>query len=425
MSSKKFIIPLQVLLLIGLSIAYFSVIYYKSSNRVATDFTSIYSSAQAFFAKHAIYAPPRMQSYNEIKGVPLKVDPSLKHSENLNPPFTVALTLPLALLNYQQALQVWSLISIILGVLASILISKELFSASKLALVGLLLALFAFFPTYINVVYGQLGLLMLLLATLIWLAGRNQYDGAAGCMLGIAIGMKLFFGLVFVFFLLQKRWRLLIWSIGSFIITVILGGMIFGGSVYHDYLTVLQQIDWYSASWNISWLGMLTRLFSSNVFVIISYFIGVSMLLAMLLYWWRSYQPEVKYYDFGFSLTLILMLLISPLGWLYYLPILMLPAGIIFKNYLQSNISLWQFWSIATAWLFINMPLKLHHHLQASWMNLLNKPALVFYSLLLLACACLALQRSSSKLSSKLSWVLILIYLPAYVCIIYVIPQTL
>ena len=115
---------------------------------------------------------------------------------NLNPPFFVALTTPFTLLDYPQALWVWSLASIISGIWALMLIFKSdalpTTNATTKTLIGL--AFFAYYPTFANSSYGQLTLFLLLDVTLAWLALRNGKNRAAGCCLGVAAGIKPFFG---------------------------------------------------------------------------------------------------------------------------------------------------------------------------------------------------------------------------------------
>ena len=268
-------------------------------------------------------------------------------SSDLNPPFFTLLLLPTAWLTYTQSFLVWSALSFI-ATIAGILLAFKPYPAlwnhinlRLWALIGFLL----YFPTYANLRFGQVTSFLLLITAGAWLACRKQKDRTAGILLGLALSIKAFYGLFLIYFAVRKQWRLLIYMCGTYIICGLIAFWVFGSTIYKTYFLTLKKILWYSASWNGSVLGFLTRLFGGDnegnhpiinlPFLTHPIFLVVSALLTVYLIWttWQttrlknslSVQANWDLFDWGFSLTIVLMLLIAPLGWLYYFPLLIIP----------------------------------------------------------------------------------------------------
>jgi hypothetical protein len=176
---------------------------------------------------------------------------------------------------------------------------------------------------------------MLLLAVG-WGAARRDRDMLAGVALGLAISLKLYVGLFLLVFLLLRRLRLLAWALGTFAVGALLALAVFGMGAYREYLAALGSVTWYAASWNASYLGFFTRIFggSGNVPLAqapwLAYALGYGLALVSigLLAWqaWRkTEQASTRRFDLLFALTLVVMLLASPLGWMYYFPYLIIP----------------------------------------------------------------------------------------------------
>jgi alpha-1,2-mannosyltransferase len=264
---------------------------------------------------------------------------------NLNPPFFVALTTPFTLLDYPQALWAWSLISIISGVWALMLIFKSDASPTTSAITKTLigLAFFAYYPTFANSSYGQLTLFLLLDVTLAWLALRNGKNRSAGCWLGAAASIKPFFGLFLIALLISRNWRAVSAFIAACGFSFIAGGLLAGFSAYTVYMTILSDVHWLATSWNGSYAGFFTRLFGGPVN---KTWLDAPMLarglsamcslatvgvLAGLVFKLSKSAEQKLYADALVALTIPAMLLLSPLGWSYYFPLLLISFVVIWN----------------------------------------------------------------------------------------------
>jgi hypothetical protein len=264
---------------------------------------------------------------------------------NLNPPFFVALTTPFALLDYPKALWVWSFASVISGIWALMLIFKSgaspTTSPTKKMLMGL--AFFVYFPTFANSSFGQLTLFLLLDATLAWLALRDGKNQAAGCWLGAATSIKPFFGLFLIALLISRNWRAVFAFIAVCGFGFLVGGWLTGFSSYSAYLSILNDVSWQAVAWNGSYAGFFSRLFggpSINAWTdapmlargLPAIFSLATMgMLATVVFKLAKSTDRKLYADALVAITIPAMLLISPLGWNYYFPLLIISFFVIWN----------------------------------------------------------------------------------------------
>ncbi len=433
-----------------LLLAYGGVTYYKASNNIATDFTSFYESVHAYHHQESIYTRQRQNLYFTTKGMRAKLSPLIKYSENLNPPFVVSLILPFAYLSYSQAFIIWTCLSLLLGFMATLLLLKTFtlkLSSTKQILLSIILLL-AYFPTYANIAYGQFGLILYFFLICFWLSARKGRDNIAGVILGFTLGMKLFLGLFLIYFLLLRRWRLLCYAMITFLLTLLIGAWVFGSAAYINYWHVIHSIDWYSASWNASLLGLVTRLLGQNNASVIVHWslqeiLSYAVLAITCFYLYlrdisliQSQQHEhdsASQFDIGFCLTLVTMLLLSPLGWLYYFPLLLLVFLLCFSFMYSYQLSSYWIASMFLAFILTNWPVGLAHHIASGWLQLFSSNALACYGLLLLFSNLIIVRKklliepqakviavdSLSVWQNILPW----LFLPSILCVVFVIPH--
>ncbi len=125
----------------------------------------------------------------------------------------------------------------------------------------LVLILLVFGPSILVFTEGQVTFLILLLLVGCFLAMRNGHDAWAGVMLGFSFSLKPFIALLVVYFLVRRRWRLVVWSVAVFAVCSFLALAVFGIDEISGYRMALSQIDWYSFEWNASLRGFFSRLF--------------------------------------------------------------------------------------------------------------------------------------------------------------------
>jgi len=419
---KRFLINF----ILGLIFAFSTLYYYETIiNSLAYpkhgDFIKFYMSTKYFWEGKDIYTPiptdmPETLVDEKIeKFTKDDVKTSKPHREilhpNLNPPFQTLLLAPLGLISYKSAYLSFSALSTLFGLVAIIMICNEVaHTEHKLtACLIFIIIIFYYFPTWANFVYGQFSLILLSLITLAWIAARKGRDEICGIALGLAMSLKLFIGLFLLFFLVRRRWRLVFWFIGTFLLLSLLPLLIFGVGAYKSYLAVLSTITWYASSWNASFMGFFTRIFGGSENVPLVNRPEVALALSRIcsliftawlvgLAWPRSQESSLDRFDLGFSLTIVGMLLISPLGWMYYFTILIIPAAVAWRLARGLGSHIWYQIIIVLAWILSTIP---HYLIPSAGVNTpllwFTWAGFYFYALLLFSFILVSLAQRLQK----------------------------
>jgi hypothetical protein len=375
MSSKRNILihSIQAIVLglvIGINIVCINV---KSGNAQLTDFFLFYQSARFLLEGGSIYKPiPYHPTQDDLDRMTDKAKLTSQYLfPNQNTPLHTLFMLPYATIPLKQGFWLWSIVSLVLGLMAVGFIAFSANSKKNHLTVFLSLAilLFSYFPTIANAILGgQWGLCMLWFVVLIWLTARNEKYVTAGIILGLAMSVKIIFGLYLLYYTFRRNWKIVACSLWTFFILNLIGLFIFGLSTYKKHFLNLETVPQFmNASWNASLMAFFTRIFggAENIPLImmpgLAYALAstFSMLIILGIIWsaWsHSKERSLTHYDIGFSLSTVGMLLISPVGWMYYFPILILPAFVIwnasgslkYKNIYRC--------SVVTFWLISSIP---------------------------------------------------------------------
>jgi hypothetical protein len=329
---KKYIFIIQAIIF-GLAIGLY-LIEINTLTRFpqGTDFLKFYMSSKFYWTDKSIYTPiPLSKSFSIANVV------NYNHP-NLNSPFHALCMTLFGLLDFPTAFWIWSLFSLFCGLLAIALFYGNMVdnNISLTSLMNIWIIFLIYFPTWISVRLGQFSLVLLLLIVLAWKAFTKKKDYLAGMILGLATGLKLFVGIFLIVFIVYHRWRLILCLIGTFLFCNIISLVIFKIPAFEKFFSLLQNMPWYGASWNASFMGFFSRIFggSMNTPLVNLPWLArtLSILLSLALIAWmvwlarpHSLGLESDRFDLVFSLALVAMLLISPYGWLYYFPILILP----------------------------------------------------------------------------------------------------
>ena len=262
---------------------------------------------------------------------------------NLNPPFFILLTVPLAWLGFQGAWLLWFGLSLACLAGSVALIHREQLIPGGMAMFGAVsLAFLLYVPTLASFFLGQVTFQVMLAVVLGWRALRHGRDWAAGAWLGLAVSVKPFVGLLVVGLFLLGNKRALMAMLLAGLACGALGWLAGGWEAYRDYLAALRTISWQAASWNASFAGFFSRPLGgsqnipwidapawaqgltnlSSLAVLAAYALAIRRTLPL--------APALRA-DWLLALSLPAMLLISPLGWLYYFPFLLLPALVLWR----------------------------------------------------------------------------------------------
>ncbi|MFA5632444.1 MAG: glycosyltransferase family 87 protein [Porticoccaceae bacterium] len=315
---------------------------------MATDFYKFYISAEQVLAGNSAYwqYPSNRGPYSDCLAshageqaadAGIHVGERLCLHPNLNPPFFVALMLPLVGLGFTGAWWVWSLLSMGAGVLAVHYLVRELDVKRKcLATLAGIALLFSYYPATVNLEIGQVGLFIMLLLVLAWRYLRSGREVLAGFWLGVGAGLKPFLGLFLIALIVDRRWQAVVGFIAGGVVTFVVGLLALGLPNQIEYIRMLGSVDWYAINWNASISGLVHRLLSGNelpglfampqlspivVNVVSGLILAITIFILCKVHSWHESALRLRS-DFLFAVTSVAMLLLSPLGWMYYFPVL-------------------------------------------------------------------------------------------------------
>jgi alpha-1,2-mannosyltransferase len=184
-------------------------------------------------------------------------------------------------------------------------------------------------------VTSELTFVLMLLATLSWAAARERRWGAAGVWLGLCISLKLFFLLFLPWLLWHRRWRAIGTCVASIAGAVALGAVAYGPRVYVEWIESLGSVGWWWMAMNASWQGFVTRTLegSASVTPVLSApavvkpvaAIGSALVCVVTLWYTRRLHAKTRQIDAAWLLIVLGAVLGSPLGWVYYLPLIVPP----------------------------------------------------------------------------------------------------
>jgi hypothetical protein len=269
---------------------------------------------------------------------------------NLNPPVFMVFMRPLLALPYGQAWWTWASVSSLCVVLSAWLMAGHWVRHTGTQALWTLwgsAALFLFYPTLANFTLGQVGTVLLLLMTLAWRLAHLNRLLQAGCVLGLAISLKPFLGTLLLALMLALQWRALAATLVTMMCLAGVGAWAYGLDAYLQYLQVAKNITWTASNWNGSWYGWFDRYFISKAgadwpeSMGFSWQLATAFALATLMAAGAGIRTAMRKspadtWNAVFALGLPATLLVSPLGWVYYFPILGL-SGVIAWSHAQRN----------------------------------------------------------------------------------------
>jgi Glycosyltransferase family 87 len=333
-------------------------------------------------------------------GLPTSLMQTIEY--NAHPPVAVLLALPLARLDYPDAVLVWNLISLA-ALLASLLIVAKGLGLSWTTLPPTLGLLAFCHPVYGNLYLGQLTLELVLLVTMIWALERSGRSSAAGLIVGAAAAIKLFPAYLVLLYLARRQLRPLAAAVLSFLALNLLAVFVLGLNSYHDYITTVipGQAKFWSCGYNLSIAGFWHKLFNpiaetglvDPLWLSPTLARGGTLLSSLVLTLsvatcvYRAQTP--LQHDLAFGTTVTAMILVSPVAWDFSLPLLLVPLALIAHSATISG-SRWipvvLCLILAITWIPQNTLTELvrtDHSLGIlPWTFMLGAPSLKFYGLL-------------------------------------------
>ena len=321
-------------------------VWRKAVDNDGQDFSVFLTSARHDLAGHSLYAPLRLRITHTGYSTAVL---------NLNLPHTMLLVWPLARLSDRAALTVWLSVGLALGTWASLASLRALRWRIRL-LPALLVVLYlvAWAPSAAFTMTAQISFYVMAPVCAAWLAHRRGESTRAGLWLGLAAAMKPFLLIFIPYFLLRRDRRALTAMLGVLIGCVAVGVAVFGPGAYAEWLAQLPRIGWSAHYFNASIMGVLQRTIGRSGFAVIArapeLVVPLTALLALvvgLITLTRATRPgpEPARADGDWAALLLAALLMSPLGWNYYLWIAVWPvAALLAHRAPWRQLARWDFW---------------------------------------------------------------------------------
>ncbi len=336
------------------------VVAFKANHNMSSDLLMFYRSAHAILAGTNIYQPVLVKPLHHyaVQHPTIQQLWQQSNSANLNMPSFYFLISPLALLSYRTAYWVWGIMSLLLAALSVWIINRtELLEHYPYKKLALYILMFACFPLLANILLGQVGTIISCGVIASWYLCRRGFFVTAGLVLGLLATIKLFIGLFFIYFIFCRQWRMVAAMIISFLLIFICTLPLVGQHAYLIYFANLHGVHWFQGNWNGSLFGYLTRLFGGRYpYSVWSLpllkniiYVGIWLLLSWKIFQYAKQQqtpPTMKHakpldklmmFDLGYAFCVVAMLFLSPLGWVYYFPVLLLPLAMIWHYTDQFN----------------------------------------------------------------------------------------
>ncbi len=239
-----------------------------------------------------------------------------------NPPHFALVMAPFSFLPLGLAFWCWTALQV--GVLIRVIQRLRLLSAEweRRERWMLLSGFFAFFPLFLQFLYGSLSLFVLWCLTEFYLALREGKDAQAGVWLALAavkLQAALFPALVI---LAGRRWRALAGAGAAGLAIFAVTTAALGPSIWPDYLRWLVATGSYFDRFGIYPDGMINLKGTMTLWLgaerasLIQVITGIALalgVLGVLLLWARrEWEPKRPLFDVRFSFTLLLGALLSP-----------------------------------------------------------------------------------------------------------------
>jgi hypothetical protein len=266
----------------------------------AVDFAIFYAAVRRWYEGEPLYA--------------------LHLAINYNPPQFHLLMVPLGVLPLAAAFLAWSLVSAgaaFLTVRTAIREAAIVWTAAKTRVLVAMLLLSAGTGAAIHL--GQVSWVIALFVASGWRAARHGRWNRAGLWLGLSASLKPFLLLFVPMLILRRRWTCLSLMLLSFAASIATGMVVFGREAMQEWLSLLRMpphSDQTMFFINASVSGLLARAHvvasaSTSIVVTLAAMSIASVRKASEDHWWY--------------LGIVSSVLLSPLGWIYYLPLLMAP----------------------------------------------------------------------------------------------------
>ena len=307
---------------------------------VSSDFVVDYIAANSLWRGGSVYGEDIKNLENEMLG--------FHGPPTIHPPFNAVLFLPLSFFDYKTAFVVLDIISLILLLLINQLVVRGLELNGEWFLNLTCLSLY-WYPVFYCLGTGQSSMIISACLVSGWFCLRLKKEYVAGFLFAIATLMKLFPGLVLLYLLMRKNWRAFFATVFFIVLGLSVTTLVVGLDDMQTYSNIIIGRflnEWSGFVLNHSMNGVITRLFGggsgwAEPLIQLPRFKSLLIILlnaAILIYTilkMRGMAVKQELVDHAFGLTLVAMLLLSPITWGHIFPVLILPLSILLRDYIR------------------------------------------------------------------------------------------
>lgn len=352
-------------------------------NLFRIDFTSLYSSVKVLWEGINPYQVLESDYLEVVRKLPA----------NLNPPIVLLTFMPLYTLSYYTGMIVWYLMLLICALINFSLAgrygcSPEFWQHYRLPLLFIYLTSFS---TIMGLAIGQLGTFIAFWIMIGYHFYRKKaYHRGVLCWAYIT-ACKFFPAVLLLFCIQQRQYRLAMYFVIYALVISLLPALFFGIKILTNYTDMMSKVMWYGDSWNASFFGVIGRLVIDTTNTSISmrpyHYIWIAVATPILIFYLTQRQLANH---LSFFIALVLMLILSPFGWIYYFPLLLV-AVIYTAEQSERNGYIW-IWFVA--FVLMNFPVDyITEAIQGGIVRRLGLFSVHFYGLLVFLCLLLQPQR--------------------------------
>lgn len=316
------------------------------------DILQEYLMAKALLAGINPYIP-----LNELAQMFIVKFPFLPHPAPY-PPFVAILGIPLTWFSHNNAIIVWFIFEMVcLSAIACMLTVLWKGRVDWMRAIFILFLLLSWYPVMVDLLYGQLTILLTTLLLAALLAIKKDNKNLAGLLIGLSMAIKMITWPLIIYFALKKDWRTMLTSgitaIGLNIIALIVLGI---GPITDYYLHVTMQVSeiYHSFLKNYSLWSIGYRLFEGtrptggdfisapplvnlpNVAPLVSAGLAAIFLIAGLIWAIRSVDRDI-----AFSIIVCVIVAISPISWDHYYVMIIISLVVMMHQLVKHAFPTW------------------------------------------------------------------------------------
>jgi hypothetical protein len=250
---------------------------------------------------------------------------------NLNPPSVTVLFLPFALMPLRIAAFVWTLMGAGFLAVTWTVAAKRIPLSRSVSIGSLGVLLCTVGASGIIWLEGQFTWALVFVVTMGWLHFRDNRDVQAGLYLGAAIAAKPFLAIGALALGLPI---LLVAATTSITITII-GIVVAGWPIWQRWLLGSSTVDWIGRPGNVSFWGLAARWYTpvlSAPMTLAGLGPRVALAVAGLGLGALILTRRRRDLDERWTLAMLTSILVSPLGWTHYLPIVAAPLAAVWAT---------------------------------------------------------------------------------------------